>query len=135
VFVFSFYRRLGLAATSVRVLLLPPLGLAFTSARVLLLPLGIAFTSVRVLRQTSWWPARMLLLGRWRWAILEHPSHSPGIRPCDYDLFAKMKEPLRGTRHSTREEIIRAVGRLLLDINRSGHADGVTARHQQKLTR
>jgi hypothetical protein len=29
------------------------------------------------------------------------------------------------TRYSTREEIIRAVGRLLLVINRSGRADGV----------
>jgi hypothetical protein len=44
---------------------------------------------------------------------------------CDYDFFAKMKEPLRGTRYNTREEIIRAVGRSLLDINRSGRADGV----------
>jgi hypothetical protein len=44
---------------------------------------------------------------------------------CDYDLVAKMKEPLRGTRYNTREKIIRAVGRSLLDINRSGRADGV----------
>jgi hypothetical protein len=43
----------------------------------------------------------------------------------DYDIFAKMKKPLRGTRYNTREEIIRAVGRPLLDINRSGRADGV----------
>jgi hypothetical protein len=47
------------------------------------------------------------------------------MSPCDYDLFAKMKEPLRGTRYGTREEIIHAVGRSLLDINRSGRADGV----------
>jgi hypothetical protein len=45
--------------------------------------------------------------------------------PSDYDLFAKMTEPLRGTRYSTGEENIRAVGRSLLDINRSGRADGV----------
>jgi hypothetical protein len=36
-----------------------------------------------------------------------------------------MKKPLRGTRYNTREEIIRAVGQSLLDINRSGLADGV----------
>jgi hypothetical protein len=47
------------------------------------------------------------------------------MSPCDYDIFAKMKEPLRGTRYNTREEIIRAVGRSLLDINTSGRADGV----------
>jgi hypothetical protein len=32
---------------------------------------------------------------------------------------------MRGTRYNTREEIIPAVGRSLLDINRSGRADGV----------
>jgi hypothetical protein len=34
-----------------------------------------------------------------------------------------MKEPLRGISYNTRE----AVGRSLLDINRSGRADGVRA--------
>jgi hypothetical protein len=47
------------------------------------------------------------------------------MSPCDYDLFAKMKETLRGTRYNTREEIIHAVGWSLLDINRSLRADGV----------
>jgi len=65
------------------------------------------------------------LLRRWRWEILEQPPYSPDMSPCDYDLFAKMKEPLRGIRYNTREAIIRAVGRSLLDINRSGRADGV----------
>jgi histone-lysine N-methyltransferase SETMAR len=65
------------------------------------------------------------LLRRWRWELLEHPPHSPDMSPRDYDLFAKMKEPLRGTRYSTTEEIIHAVGRSLLDINRSGRSDGV----------
>jgi hypothetical protein len=41
------------------------------------------------------------------------------MSPCDYNLFAKMKEPLRGIRYNTREAIIRAVARSLLDINRS----------------
>jgi transposase len=65
------------------------------------------------------------LLRIWRWEILEHPPYSPDMCPCDYDLFAKMKEPLRGTRYNTRDEIIRAVGRSLLDINTSGRADDV----------
>jgi hypothetical protein len=43
----------------------------------------------------------------------------------DYDPFVKLKEPLRGTRYSTKEETIVAIGRSLLDINRSGQADGV----------
>jgi len=67
----------------------------------------------------------MDLLRRWRWEILEQPPYSPDMSPCDYDLLAKMKEPLRGIRYDTREAIICAVGRSLLDINRSGRADGV----------
>ena len=65
------------------------------------------------------------LLRRWPWEILEQLPYSPDMSPCEFDLFAKMKAPLRGIRYNTREAIIHAVGRSLLDINRSGHADGV----------
>jgi histone-lysine N-methyltransferase SETMAR len=34
------------------------------------------------------------LLRLCRWETLEHPPYSPDIRPCDYDLFAMMKESL-----------------------------------------
>jgi hypothetical protein len=37
--------------------------------------------------------------------------HAPNMSSCDYDLFAKKKEPQRGTRYSTREGIIGAVER------------------------
>ena len=47
------------------------------------------------------------------------------MNPCDYDLLVKMKEPLRGKRYNTRQAIVCAVGRSLLDINKSGRADGV----------
>ena len=65
------------------------------------------------------------LLRRWRWEILEQTPYLPDMSPCDYDFFAKMKEPLRGICYNTRETIIRAVGRSLLDINKSGRDDGV----------
>jgi transposase len=73
------------------------------------------------------------LLRHWRGEILQHPPCSPDMSPRDY-LFSTMKEPLRGTRYNTREEgtryntreeFIRVVRRSLLDINRSGRADGV----------
>ena len=32
------------------------------------------------------------------------------MSPCDYDPFAKVKEPLRGNRYNTRDELIRAIG-------------------------
>jgi hypothetical protein len=51
--------------------------------------------------------------------------YSPDMSPRDYDLFVKMEEPLPETRYNKREEIIVAVVRSLLDINRSGRADCV----------
>ena len=51
------------------------------------------------------------LLRRWIWEILEHPPYSPDRSYCDYYLFANVKEPLRGTRYNTRDELIHALGR------------------------
>ncbi|KAJ4436308.1 hypothetical protein ANN_18939 [Periplaneta americana] len=50
-------------------------------------------------------------LHRWQWEILEHPPYSLDMSSCDYDLFTKVKEPLRGTQYNTRDELIRAIGR------------------------
>ena len=47
------------------------------------------------------------------------------MSPCDYDIFSKVKEPVRGTRYNTRDELIRAIGRSIQNINKDGHADGV----------
>ena len=58
------------------------------------------------------------LLSGWQWEILEHPPYSPNMSPCDYDLFAKVKEPLRGTRHNIRDELIRTIGWSIRNINK-----------------
>ncbi|KAJ4438220.1 hypothetical protein ANN_14159 [Periplaneta americana] len=47
------------------------------------------------------------------------------LSPCDYDLFTKVKEPLRGTRCNIRDEFIHAIGRSIRNINEDGRADGV----------
>ena len=47
------------------------------------------------------------------------------LSPCDYDLFAEVEIPLRWTRHYTRDEPIRAIGRSIRNINKDGRADGV----------
>ena len=65
------------------------------------------------------------LLRCWQWEILEHPTYSPDMSPRDYDFFARLKEPLRGTRYNTRDERIRALGRSMRNINNDGRADGV----------
>ena len=40
------------------------------------------------------------------------------------DLFSKVKEPLRGTRYNTRDELIRAIGWSIRKINKDRRADG-----------
>ena len=66
-----------------------------------------------------------VLLRSWQWEILEHPPYSSDMSPCDYDLFVKVKEPRRRTRHNTRDELIRAIGRSVRNINKDGRVDGV----------
>ncbi|KAJ4432604.1 hypothetical protein ANN_21227, partial [Periplaneta americana] len=63
------------------------------------------------------------LLRRWQWEILEHSPYSPDKSPCDYDLFVKVKEPLRVTRYNTRDELLCAIGRSIWNINKDGRAD------------
>ena len=65
------------------------------------------------------------LLRLWQWEILEHPPYSLHVSSCDYDLFAKVKEPLRGIRDNTRYKLIRAIGWSIRNINKDGRADGV----------
>ena len=43
----------------------------------------------------------------------------------DYNLFAKVKEPLRGTQYNTRDELIHALGWSIQNINKDGLTDGV----------
>ena len=52
-------------------------------------------------------------------------SYSPDVSPYDYDLFVKVKEPLQGTRYDTRDELIRALGQSIRNIDKDGGADGV----------
>ena len=65
------------------------------------------------------------LLDRWGWEVLYHPPYSPDLSPCDYDLIPKLKEPLRGIRFRTVEDVIQATDRSLRTIRRLGSADGI----------
>ena len=69
--------------------------------------------------------AVMDLLRHWHWEILEHPPYSPDMSPCNYNLFTKVKEPLRGTRYNTRNYLIRAIGQSIWIINKDGCSDSV----------
>ena len=48
------------------------------------------------------------VLAGYKWELLEHPRYSPDLAPCDFHLFPKMKEHLRGQRFETVEDIIQA---------------------------
>ena len=65
------------------------------------------------------------LLRLWQWEILEHPPYSPDMSSCDYHLFEKVKETLQVTRCNTKDELNRAVGRSIRNINKDERADGV----------
>ncbi|KAK3747325.1 hypothetical protein RRG08_055165 [Elysia crispata] len=53
------------------------------------------------------------VLAGYKWELLEHPHYSPDLAPCDFHLFPKMKEHLRGQRFETEEDIIQATKRLV----------------------
>ena len=42
-----------------------------------------------------------------------HPPYSPDLTPCDFWLFHKLKENLRGSRYETIEEMKEAVTRVI----------------------
>ena len=42
-----------------------------------------------------------------------HPHYSPDIAPCDFWLFPKLKEKLRGCRYETIEEMNKAVTKVI----------------------
>ncbi|KAJ4442993.1 hypothetical protein ANN_04641, partial [Periplaneta americana] len=65
------------------------------------------------------------LLLRWNWEILQHPPYSPDMSPCDFDLFAKMKLPLRGVRFRTRQVIIAAVEQSVRRFVQQDAVDGI----------
>ena len=65
------------------------------------------------------------LLRRWRWEVLEHPSYSLDVSPCDYDLIPKLKALLHGHRFRTQDDIAIAVRRLIMTNFSHGEADGI----------
>ena len=54
----------------------------------------------------------------WGWEVLDHPPYSPDISPCDFHLFPLMKEPLRGIRFESVEDINDAVFHGLQELRR-----------------
>lgn len=62
---------------------------------------------------------------QWGWKTLAHPPYSPDLSPCDYFLFPKVKEIIRGRRFNDEESINAAFAAALRDVTASGIQPGI----------
>ena len=51
----------------------------------------------------------MSLLGRYLWETLDRAPYYPDTSPCDFDLFSKLKEDMRGIHYNDLEALESAV--------------------------
>jgi hypothetical protein len=49
---------------------------------------------------------------------IPHPPHSPDLAICDFDLFGRLKQQLRGTTVETAEELVDEVTRVLATLSK-----------------
>jgi hypothetical protein len=66
-----------------------------------------------------------LLSTKYEWEVLPHAPYSPDMSPPDFDLFHNLKEPLRGHRFPSLEEVSAAVTRTIRGLNKSGTLNGM----------
>ena len=59
------------------------------------------------------------------WEVLPHAPYSSHMSPPDFDLFPKLKEPIRGRRFSSLEELSTDGIRAIRHMNKSGVLDGM----------
>jgi transposase len=64
------------------------------------------------------------LLSKYEWEVLPHAPYSPDMSPPDFDLFSTLKQPMRGQRFSSLEELSAAVTRATRTLNKSGTLNG-----------
>jgi hypothetical protein len=57
--------------------------------------------------------------------VLPHAPYSPDMSPPDFELFPKLKQPMRGQRFSSLEELSAAVTRTIRTLNKSGILSGI----------
>ena len=53
------------------------------------------------------------------WALIDHPPYSPDLNPLDYDIFNRLKRPLRGKRFNNYNEIRNATEQAIQTLNES----------------
>ncbi|VVC24303.1 Transposase, type 1 [Cinara cedri] len=67
------------------------------------------------------------LLEKYGWERLKHPPYSPDLSPPDFDLFPKLKEPLRGIRFPNLDILNEEVSRRIRELNKDGVLCGIQA--------
>jgi transposase len=65
------------------------------------------------------------ILEKFGWQMLPHPLYSHDMSPPDFDLFPKLKKPLRGKRFSSIEEVSNEVTRVIRCISNEGVLTGI----------
>ena len=60
------------------------------------------------------------LVSKYEWEVLPHAPYSPDMSPPDFDLFHKLKQPIRGHRFPSLEEVSAAVTRAIRRLNKNG---------------
>jgi transposase len=65
------------------------------------------------------------LLSKYEWEVLPHAPYSPDMSPPDFDLFHKLKEPMRGHSFPSLEEVSAAVTRAIRGLKNSGTLNGI----------
>ena len=65
------------------------------------------------------------MLSKYEWEVLCHMPYTPDMRPPDFDLFHKLKEPMRGHRFPSLGEISVAVTTAIQGLNKSGTLNGI----------
>jgi hypothetical protein len=65
------------------------------------------------------------VMADYKWEVLPHPACDPDMSPPDYDLFSKLKNPLRGKRFPTLNALNAAVTRRIREINSRGELNGI----------
>ncbi|PAA51888.1 hypothetical protein BOX15_Mlig021490g1, partial [Macrostomum lignano] len=61
----------------------------------------------------------------WGWEILPHPPYSPDLSPCDFFLFPRIKESMRGQRFSTEEDVNQAYKAGIAAVTNNGMTTGI----------
>ena len=56
----------------------------------------------------------------WGWKTLPQPPYSPDLSPPDFDLFWKLKEPLRDQRFHHTDDVKSAANHVLRNLNSTG---------------